>query len=144
MRTSTQAPAKRRDVARIYLGGLLVAMALGQGLSWDAYAYADAVRSYEVDGWVLATALFVAEIAGGLALLVGPRRYRRRGAWVALAVAVAWSLLAGQAFARGLAIPNCGCFGAYLSQSLRWWIPLEDAAFVGLGGLVLHRTRGGS
>lgn len=140
MRTSTEAPAKRRDIARIYLGGLLLAMALGQALSWGVYA--DAVLSYEVDGTALAVSLFAAELIGGLGLLLGPRRYREGAAWVALAVAVVWSLLAGQAFARGLVIPNCGCFGAYLSQSLRWWVLLEDAAFVALGGFVLYRTGG--
>jgi hypothetical protein len=49
-----------------------------------------------------------------------------------VAVAVVWSLLAAQAFARGLAVGNCGCFGVRLGQPLRWWVLVEDAEFVAL------------
>jgi hypothetical protein len=46
---------------------------------------------------------------------------------VGVVVAIVGSALAAQAFARGLSVENCGCFGAYLSQELRWWVLLEDA-----------------
>lgn len=59
-------------------------------------------------------------------------RHRRSGSLLALAVAMIWSALAVQAFARGLAVENCGCFGVHLGQSLRWWVLLEDAEFVAL------------
>ena len=41
-------------------------------------------------------------------------------------VAVVWATLAAQAFARGLVVENCGCFAAYFTQELRWWVLLED------------------
>lgn len=36
------------------------------------------------------------------------------------------------ALARGLELPNCGCFGVYFAQPLRWYTPLEDVALLGL------------
>lgn len=145
---STEAPpraSRKRDVARLYLGGLLSAMALGQALSWGAYT--EAVRSYSVGGAdVLAVLLFAGEALAGLGLLLPPRirGMRPLAAWTGLGVASLWSLLAVQAFVRGLVIPNCGCFGAYLSQSLAWWVLLEDAAFVALGVFVVARLIGKS
>ena len=56
-----------------------------------------------------------------------PRRAVRTAGVLGVVVAIVWSLLAVQAFARGLAVENCGCFGAYLAQELRWWVLLEDA-----------------
>lgn len=116
-------------------------MALGQALSWGAYT--EAVRSYSVAGAdALAPVLFAGEVLAGLGLLFPPRVRGQRPAagWVGLGVASLWSVLAVQAFVRGLVVPNCGCFGAYLSQSLAWWVLLEDAAFVALGVLVVHRV----
>lgn len=68
------------------------------------------------------------------------RGQRPTAAWVGPGVASLWSVLAVQAFVRGLVVPNCGCFGVYLSQSLAWWVLLEDATFVALGVLVVHRV----
>ena len=34
---------------------------------------------------------------------------------------------------RGLDLPNCGCYGVFFPQPLRWYSPLEDLALVGLG-----------
>lgn len=33
-------------------------------------------------------------------------------------------MLGLQAFLRGLALENCGCFGVHLAQPLRWWVLL--------------------
>jgi len=41
-----------------------------------------------------------------------------------------------QAFARGLALHNCGCFGVHPGQPLPWWGLLEDAEFVARAGWV--------
>jgi hypothetical protein len=49
---------------------------------------------------------------------------------------VAWSALGLEAFARGLVLHNCGCFGVHLGQPLRWWVLAEDAEFVALAAWV--------
>jgi hypothetical protein len=33
---------------------------------------------------------------------------------------------------RGLDLPNCGCYGAFFPQPLRWYSPLEDLVLVGM------------
>jgi Methylamine utilisation protein MauE len=122
--------AKRPPLAVLLYGLLLAAMAVGQLASLDAFE--DALSSYELPGG-LQTAVVIGlpalEVLAALGLL-GARVLPRRAAYAAgllgLVVAVAWTLLAVQAFARGLAVENCGCFGAYLAQELRWWVLLED------------------
>jgi hypothetical protein len=85
--------------------------------------------------------LLVAMVAGQLADLPGNASTRAGGAAAALAVAVAWSALALSAFVSGRAIENCGCFGVYLAQPLRWWVLLEDVEFVALATGVLLAAR---
>jgi hypothetical protein len=37
--------------------------------------------------------------------------------------------------ARGVALENCGCFGAFLARPLTAWTPLEDLALAALAAL---------
>jgi hypothetical protein len=106
-------------------------MAAGQLASLDAFG--EALASYDMLGRLVPVAQFglpALEALAGLGLLLStriPPRAARAAALGGLLVAFVWSTLAAQAFARGLVVENCGCFGAYLSQSLRWWVLLEDA-----------------
>lgn len=66
------------------------------------------------------------------------------GAWVLSG----WRFQAGMLFAmtlngfyamglivtlfRGLELPNCGCYGVFFPQPLRWYSPLEDLVLVGI------------
>lgn len=124
----------RRPIAPLLLGPLLLAMAAGQLA--DVAAFADILRTYDLlTGGELVAAVLVpaAEAAAGAGLLASralPARLARGAGALGLGVAVFWSLLAGQAFARGLELENCGCFGVYLAQSLRWWVLLQDAYFL--------------
>jgi hypothetical protein len=110
-------------------GLLLAAMAAGQ-LS-DPAGFADILATYDVFGgaesWA-AGIIIAAEVVAATGLLgcrVAPRGGRIAGG-VGIAVAVFWATMAVQAFARGLEVPNCGCFGVHLGQRLRWWVLLED------------------
>lgn len=117
---------------------LLLAMSAGQ-LS-DFTGFVGVIEAYELGGragaWVLACALLFGEVSGGGALLVGVSAVRFWGATAAVVVALAWSVLAVQAFARGLDLDNCGCFGTHLAQPLRWWVLVEDAQLVVLSSWV--------
>lgn len=120
-------------MARRILAVLLLAMAAGQ-LS-NITGFVDIVATYQVGGhllaWPLGAGLIAGEIAGGAGLLIPARALSQQAAaTVAVAVAAAWTLLGAQAFARGLPLNNCGCFGVHLGQPLRWWVLLEDAEFV--------------
>jgi hypothetical protein len=106
-------------------------MAAGQLASLDAFE--DALASYQLLGGLLPAAVIglpALEVLAALALLGSrmlPLRAARTAGVLGVVVAVAWSILAVQAFSRGLTVENCGCFGAYLAQELRWWVLLEDA-----------------
>jgi hypothetical protein len=124
--------ALRRPPAAALLYGLLLAgMAAGQLASLDEFGAA--LASYDMLGRLVPAAQFglpTLEALMGLGLLLSgriPPRAARAAALGGLLVALVWTTLAAQAFARGLVVENCGCFGAYLPQSLRWWVLLEDA-----------------
>ena len=135
-------PPGSRPVARRILAALVVAMASGQ-LS-DLGGFVDIVATYHVGGDTLAAflavALIVGEAAGGVGLLGADHARRRRATGLVVAVAVGWSLLAAQGFARGLALDNCGCFGVHLAQPLRWWVLVEDAELIALALWVRRQT----
>jgi hypothetical protein len=123
--------ARRPPVAALLYGLLLGGMAAGQLASLDEFE--DALASYDLFGPLLPAAklsLPALEALVALGLLLSARLPPPAGRAAGLAgvlVALLWAALAAQAFARGLEVENCGCFGAYLSQELRWWVLLEDA-----------------
>lgn len=128
-------------MARRILAILLLAMAAGQ-LS-DLTGFIDALEAYELGGrtpaWALAIPIVVAEAVSGAGLLRRGGTARRVAPAVAVAVAVGWTILGAQAFARGLALDNCGCFGVHLAQPLRWWVLLEDAELIALAWWVRRK-----
>jgi hypothetical protein len=138
---TTPAP-KPRSAARLALAALLFAMAAGQ-LS-DASGFVDIVATYRVGGTgvagLAAAALIAGEVAAAAGLVSRDQTRRHRAASVAVAVALAWSVLAVQAFARGVALDNCGCFGVHAGQPLRWWVLIEDLEFLALAWWIRART----
>lgn len=95
----------------------------------DLAGFADVLREYRLFGGALtAVAVLIpaAELAAVGALLLGSRA----GGVLGFVVAIFWAAVAAQAFARGLEVDNCGCFGVYLGQSLRWWVLLQDVYFI--------------
>jgi Methylamine utilisation protein MauE len=137
--------ARRPPLAALLYGLLLAGMAVGQLASLDAFE--DALATYELPGgmhWAAVVGLPALEVLAALGLLapgVLPRPAARTAGVLGIVVAVAWTTLAVQAFARGLAVENCGCFGAYLVQELRWWVLLEDAYLL-LLALLAARSAG--
>jgi hypothetical protein len=126
-------------LAALVYAALLSAMAAGQLASLGRFE--DALSGYGVFGPAAesaAVAVPVAELAVAGGLLILP--VRRAAGALGLAVALFWAALAAQAFARGLELENCGCFGAYLVQELRWWVLLEDAEFLLLAWWTGART----
>ena len=127
---SDPAPFRRPPVAALLYGLLLGAMAAGQLASLDEFRAA--LESYDLLGPLVPAAQFglpIIELLVAFGLLLSRRLPLRAAQAVGLAgvlVAVAWATLAVQAFARGLTVENCGCFGGFLTQELRWWVLLED------------------
>ncbi|MFE9237981.1 MauE/DoxX family redox-associated membrane protein [Streptomyces sp. NPDC007007] len=130
-------------ILRLVLGLLLAAMALGQAASFDAMPAI--LTTYGLTSGAASTALAVALISAqavtALWFLAQPRSRATTPVWLYTAVAVAWSVLASQAFARGLILDNCGCFGTYLAQPLRWYVLVEDALMLLYAGLLWRGLR---
>ncbi len=130
----------RRAILHHVLGGLFVAMAAFQLA--DLPGFVGVLASFQLGGvamaWALAVALLAGELVGGGWLLVAPGRRPLVPALVFAATSVLWSALAAQAFTRDLALGNCGCFGVYLAQPLRWWVLLQDAALFGYSALLVR------
>ena len=142
-RSGTPAPGPRRRpgavLARV-LGALFTMMAALQLADLAGFvAVLDTFRLGDAGvAWALAAVLLTGEVVSGLWLLFVPR-YRPLGpAVVFAATSVLWSALAVQAFARGLAVPNCGCFGVYLAQPLRWWVLVQDGLLLIYATLLLR------
>jgi methylamine utilization protein MauE len=131
----------RAILARV-LGGLFTAMAAFQLV--DLPGFVGVLETFQLGGpemaWTLAVLLLAGELVSGLWLLVVPRHRPFLPAVIFALTSVLWSALAAQAFGRGLALDNCGCFGVYLAQPLRWWVLLQDAALLGYSALLLRAT----
>lgn len=107
-------------------------MAIGQALSWKTYVGAVESHGLGRAAPVIASLLFMVEVVVAAGLLLDIEGTRLRVAVLAVAVTAAWGVLALQAFVRRRNVPNCACFGRFMRQELRWWVLLEDVAFVGL------------
>jgi hypothetical protein len=121
---------RRPALAPLLYGLLLGGMATGQLASFDAFRQALDQYDLFANAASVAGVVVAVELAAALGLLASastPRSIARAAGIAGVCVAGFWSILAAQAFAQGLEIDNCGCFGAYLAQSLRWWVLVEDA-----------------
>ena len=122
-------------ISQIFFALLLLASALGKLL--DMQGFYGIVRSYQLlpDALIApaAWALSLAELALGMALGItlgssSVASLRLRPAVVCLLVPLHVFYLFGltTALLRGLALPNCGCFGVYWPRSLTVWSVVED------------------
>lgn len=130
-------------VLRIVLGAVYTAMALGQLASFrhmpailSAYGLAGGAAAA-----MLASALIVGELVCGIWFLARPRSKGLAPVWVYTAVSVVWTVLAVQAYARGLTVSNCGCFGIYLAQRLSWFVLFQDGLTLLYAGWLLRAAR---
>lgn len=115
-------------------------MAAGQLASWQSMAHIlGDYRAVPVAAlpW-LAAALILAELVAGGWLLLRPRSYALAPVWVYTAVALLWTGMGVEAYGRGLAVANCGCFGAYLTQKLTWFTLAQDALLLVYAALMIR------
>ncbi|WP_156727072.1 MauE/DoxX family redox-associated membrane protein [Streptomyces apocyni] len=132
-------------ILRLVLGALFAAMAAGQLASFGAMP--DIISAYGLTSGSASTTLVILLIAAEAVVaawfLARPRSRALAPVWIYTGVFLLWTLLTLQAFVRGLDLDNCGCFGNYLRQPLRWWVLIEDALLLLYAWLLLHgSTRG--
>lgn len=136
-----------RSGPTVYLGVLVLLQ--GAGKLYDVTGYARALGAFEVfpDAALPAAAILwmVAElISGGLLIQAGasraaPRAPALAGAVGAAFITLGYAGLTTSAWLRGLAIPNCTCFGVLLPQALGPAVLAQDAAMIGWTAWVLAR-----
>jgi Methylamine utilisation protein MauE len=122
--------AGARAFLRFSIGLLLFATAVGKLA--DPAGFASVLDTYRVlPSWALlplALAIPLAELLLAGWLAIGRRlRAAAIGSAVLHAAYGAW---AGITLARGLQLPNCGCFGVFLPRPLTWGTVLEDGILV--------------
>jgi len=132
-------------VVRVFLRFAIAAilLATGAGKLADVPGFAGVLATYEAfPEWALvpvAVAVPVAELLLSAWLFSG-----RRLAAAALASAGMHFLYAGWAavtLARGIDVPNCGCFGVFLGRPLSYGTVLEDAGLAGASLLLALVSR---
>ena len=121
-------------ISRVFFALLLLASAVGKLL--DMPGFYGIVRSYQLLSdtriALAAWALSLTELAVGAALGMTSAGLKLRTAVVGLLVLLHVFYLFGltTALARGLALPNCGCFGVYWPRPLSAWSVLEDVVLL--------------
>lgn len=118
-------------ILRCAIGSILLASAVGKLL--DLPGFAAVLGSYDaLPGWALtpaAGAIVAAELLLAAWLFSGRRL--AEAALAAGAMHVAYAGWAATALARGLVLPNCGCFGVFFPRPLTRSTVLEDLGIAG-------------
>jgi hypothetical protein len=119
-------------LSRLFVGGILLASALGKSL--DLPGFVEVLVTYRAIPmpllWPTGLMITALEWLLGVWILSG---WRLTTGGLAVAVLyVIYALWMTVALLRGLNLPNCGCYGVFFPQPLRWYSPLEDLAVVGM------------
>lgn len=119
-----------RGILRFGIAAILLTTAVGKLLSLGGFA--QVLGTYRaLPEWALfplAAAVSVAELLLA-AWLLSDRRLRA-AALVSAGMHLAYSLGAAATLMRGVAVPNCGCFGVFFARPLTYSTVLEDAGLV--------------
>ena len=124
---------------------LVIRIALGALFAWagvvklgDANGFAVEITNYRLLPALapyLAVMLPGVELATGVALMIGPRRFVRAAALVATLLLLAFTVAVTQVVVRGINI-QCGCFGGDAGP-VTWLTVLRDALLLGAALTVL-------
>jgi hypothetical protein len=117
---------------RLLIGGVLLASAVGKSL--DLNGFVDVLETYRLfPGWTLwPVAFMIIGIEWILAAWILSGWRLPTGALCALMLNGLYAAGLILTLVRGLDLPNCGCYGVFFPQPLRWYSPLEDLVLVGM------------
>jgi hypothetical protein len=133
----------------------LVFLAQGLGKALDPTGYMAALERFQVlhaaafaplSLGALALGWTVLELLASVAMLYGglsraPAKQLLLGGLVlAFGLSFGYLMLGLGAFARGLTIANCTCFGSFFPQRLTWAVIGQEALMLGLLGWLFART----
>ncbi len=117
---------------RLLIGGVLLASALGKSL--DLRGFVEVLVTYRLfpDWSLLALAFVITGWEWALAVWILAGWQLPTGALMAMTMNGLYALGLIITLVRGLDLPNCGCYGVFFPQPLRWYSPVEDLALVGI------------
>ncbi|MDH4079354.1 MAG: hypothetical protein OEU68_06015 [Nitrospira sp.] len=117
---------------RLLIGGVLLASALGKSL--DMPGFVDVLVTYRLfPDWLLwSLAIGITGIEWVLAVWILVGWQLSTGALIALSLNGLYAIGLVVTLFRGIDLQNCGCYGVFFPQPLRWYSPLEDLALVGI------------
>lgn len=117
---------------RLLIGGVLLASAVGKSL--DLNGFVDVLVTYRLfPRWTLwPVAFMIIGIEWILAAWILSGWRLPTGALFALMLNGLYAAGLILTLVRGLDLPNCGCYGVFSPQPLRWYSPLEDLVLVGM------------
>lgn len=124
------------EFVRLFLAVVFVATAVGKLL--DNRGFAEVLATFELlpTAILLPFALAISLTELALALWLFSRRQMRQAAIAAFAFNLGYVAWLAVALARGLEIPNCGCFGVFWARPLTPYMLLEDSVLI-LASVVL-------
>jgi hypothetical protein len=117
---------------RLLIGGVLLASALGKSI--DLKGFVDVLVTYRLfPVWSLwPVALMIIGVEWILAVWILSGWRLPTGALLALMLNGLYALGLIVTLVRGLDLQNCGCYGVFFPQPLRWYSPLEDLMLLGI------------
>lgn len=124
------------EFVRLFLAVVFVATAVGKLL--DNRGFAEVLATFELlpTAILLPFALAISLTELALALWLFSGRQMRQAAIAAFAFNLGYVAWLAVALARGLEIPNCGCFGVFWARPLTPYMLLEDSVLI-LASVVL-------
>lgn len=119
-------------ILQLFVGGILLASALGKSLDFPGFI--DVLQTYRAfpDVLLWPIGLTVTGVEWLLAMWVLSGQNLRTAALAALMLNAGYAIWMTVSLFRGLDLPTCGCFGVFFSRPLRWYSPLEDLVLVGM------------
>lgn len=126
---------------RLALGLLIFFMGFGKALDESGFAAVVATYRLGLPQLLMQAAAYgvtAVELLLGAWLVSG--RAPQRAARAALLLNLGYAALLTVSLLRGLEIPNCGCFGVFFAQPLRWHSPLEDLLLIAVSAVLIRRA----
>lgn len=122
---------------RIVLGGLISLGGLGKVL--DVPGFARVLETYRFNLsratlWLVAVGATTFELGLGLSLLSGFQL--QTSALLSIVMHAFYAIILFITLARGIKLPNCGCFGVFHARPLRWYTPVLDLVMIALSYLL--------
>jgi uncharacterized membrane protein YphA (DoxX/SURF4 family) len=120
------------QIVRLLLGTVLLASALGKSLDMSGFVAVLVTYQAIPDPLLWPAAISITGLEWLLGIWIFSGWQLGCAALAAGLLNVGYALWMTLTLMRGLDLANCGCYGVFFPQPLRWYSPLEDLVLVGM------------